>query len=161
MNISENSRIWIYQSNRPFTSAEEQEIDKTLDEFVSQWQAHGNELTAKAEIRYNRFIILMVDESQAGATGCSIDKSVNLMKEIEKSFGVNLFDRFNIAYKENQQVLSIDRNGFEGLISEGKITPDTIVFNNLVATVKDLNTKWEVPFKESWHAQVFQMPTYS
>jgi hypothetical protein len=155
MNISENSRVWIYQSDRAFTSSEEESIKGALDEFTGQWQAHGNQLTAASEIRYNRFIILIVDESQAGASGCSIDKSVNLMKEIEKHFNVNLFDRFIIAYKDGNQVLSTNREGFEDLIREGKVNEDTIVFNNLVPTVSDLNSKWEVPFKDSWHATVF------
>jgi hypothetical protein len=155
MNISENSRVWIYQSDRPFTAAEESSIMLALNDFTGQWQAHGHPLAAKSEVRYNRFIILTVDESQAGATGCSIDKSVNLMKEIENNFRVNLFDRFNIAYKVGNQVLSEDRTGFENLIAAGKITEDTVVFNNLVQTVKDLDSKWEIPFKESWHATVF------
>jgi hypothetical protein len=155
MNISENSRVWIYQSNRAFTSSEEEAITKALNDFTGQWQAHGQQLAAAAEIKYSRFIILMVDESQAGASGCSIDKSVALMKEIEKHFNVELFNRFNIAYKEGDKILSVDRDAFEKLISEGKVTEDTIVFNNLVQTVAELNSKWEVSFKDSWHARVF------
>lgn len=155
MNISENSRVWIYQSNRPFTNSEEEAIKNTLNEFTGQWQAHGEQLAAAAEIRYSRFIILIVDESQAGASGCSIDKSVNLMKEIERHFNLNLFDRFDIAYKANNEVLSINRSGFERLIKEGKVNEETIVFNNLVPTLRELNTKWEVPFRDSWHATLF------
>jgi len=157
MNISENSRVWIYQSNRAFTANEEEAIAKALSDFTGQWQAHGQQLAAAADIRYSRFLILMVDESQAGASGCSIDKSVGLMKEIEKHFNVELFNRFNIAYKEGDQVLSADREDFEELINDGKVTEDTIVFNNLVQTVAELNSKWEVPFKDSWHATVFAM----
>lgn len=155
MNISENSRVWIYQSNRPFTASEEDAVKKALNEFTGQWQAHGQQLAAASDIRYNRFIILSVDESQAGTTGCSIDKSVGLIKEIEKHFNVNLFDRFNIAYKEGDNVLATDRDGFEKLIAEGKVNEDTVVFNNLVQTVAELHSKWEVPFKDSWHATVF------
>ncbi|WP_207534621.1 ABC transporter ATPase [Desertivirga arenae] len=157
MQISENSRVWIYQSDRPFTDTEKTEIEALLTAFTGQWQAHGHQLSAFAEIRFDRFLILMVDESQAGATGCSIDKSVKLMQQIEAEYKVNLFDRFNIAYKQQEQVLSCNRIEFEGLIRDGKITEDTIVFNNLVQTRKELDENWETPFKQSWHKRVFNL----
>lgn len=155
MNFSENSRIWIYQSNRELTPAELQRTEDILTKFTSEWTAHNNQLKAKAEIRYNRFFILTVDESQAGASGCSIDKSVNLMKQLEQEFNINLFDRFNIAYRTNEGIVSVSRNEFEELIKQGLVNTETIVFNNLANTLKDLDTKWEVPFKNSWHKQVF------
>jgi hypothetical protein len=155
MNFSENSRVWIYQSNRELISAEVAQIEPVLNNFATGWTAHNNQLKAKAEIRYNRFIVLVVDESQAGASGCSIDKSVGLMKAIEQEFNINLFDRFNIAYRTAAGITSVGRNEFEELIKQGDVTADTIVFNNLAATLKDLDTKWEVPFKNSWHQQVF------
>lgn len=97
----------------------------------------------------------MVDEEQAGATGCSIDKSVNLMKQIEEELDINLFDRFNIAYRDVNGIRSCSREEFENLISEGKITENTIVFNNLIQTVAEVENNWEIPFKNSWHPRVF------
>ncbi|MFD2160960.1 ABC transporter ATPase [Paradesertivirga mongoliensis] len=155
MEISKRSRVWIYQSNRPFSSQEEQHINEKLGAFLSQWEAHGNKLTAKATIYYNRFIVLMVDEELAGATGCSIDKSVNLMKQLEQELNISLFDRFNIAYRDASGVASCDRGEFEKLITEGKVTKGTIVFNNLVQTVDEFEQHWEVPFKLSWHEKLF------
>jgi hypothetical protein len=156
MEISKKSRVWIYQSNRPLLLNEEHLINEKLGSFISQWEAHGNKLTAKAEIRYNRFIILIVDEQQAGATGCSIDKSVNLMKQIEQDLHLSLFDRFNIAYRDSEgTITSCNRDEFERRIGDGSINKSTIVFNNLVQTLSDLEEKWEVPFKDSWHESVF------
>ena len=155
MEISKKSRVWIYQSNRPFTLLEENRIKEILHGFIAQWEAHGNKLTAAAEIRYNRFIFLIVDEEQAGATGCSIDKSVNLFKGIEHELNVNLFDRFNIAYRDAEGIKSCNREEFEKLITAGKVDQNTIVFNNLVQTLAEVETNWEVPFKSSWHEKVF------
>lgn len=155
MEFSSHSRVWIYQADRELTALEAQEAQVLLDNFTRSWTAHNNQLLAKAEIRYNRFLILFVDESQAGASGCSIDKSVNFMKQIEQHFGINLFDRFNLAYRNGEQILSAPRAQFEELIKQGKINGDTIVFNNLAQTLTDLRTKWEVPFNNSWHKQLF------
>jgi hypothetical protein len=158
MNISEQSRVWIYQANRVLDSEEVIRIQAKLDNFTSQWLAHGNELLAKSEIRYNQFLILFVDEQQAGATGCSIDQSVKLMLSLEKEFSINLFDRFQLAYRNGEAIKTCSREEFEQLIRSGQITGETIVFNNLVSTRKGLETNWEIPLKNSWHAQVFSVP---
>jgi hypothetical protein len=155
MQFSQSSRVWVYQSDKELNDGAVNKLQADLDNFTINWTAHNNQLKAKAEIRYNRFIILIVDESQAGATGCSIDKSVRFMKDIEQNFGINLFDRFNLAYRDGEQILSVPRHTFEGLISNKTIDTNTIVFNNMVQNLSELETKWEVPFKDSWHIQLF------
>jgi hypothetical protein len=156
MQFSEHSRVWIYQSDKQLSDVQTAQILDQLNNFAAEWTAHNHQLKAKAEVRYNRFLILIVDENQAGASGCSIDKSVNFMKKLEQEFGINLFDRFNLAYRDGEQVLSLPRHDFEELLKSGKITKDTIVFNNLVQSLQQLETKWEVPFKDSWHNQLFR-----
>ena len=155
MQFSENSRVWVYQADKKLLDSEVQQIKTLLDSFTTGWTAHNNQLKAKAEIRYNRFLILIVDENQAGASGCSIDKSVNFMKQIGEQFNINLLDRFNLAYRDGEEVLSAPRNDFEELLKNGHITTNTIVFNNMVQNLTELQTKWEVPFKDSWHIQLF------
>ncbi len=155
MQFSEQSRVWIYQSDRELYDEQVKQLHEILNNFTAEWTAHNHQLKAKAEVRYNRFLILIVDESQAGASGCSIDKSVNFMKKLEQQFDIKLFDRFNFAYRDGEKVLSLPRHDFERMLKEGKITTNTIVFNNLVQDLQQLDTKWEVPFKDSWHLQLF------
>jgi len=155
MNISENSRVWVYQSDRPFTIEEEQAIQKILNDFTTEWQAHGHALAALAEIYYHQFIVLSVDEQIAGATGCSIDKSVHLMKELESNFNINLFDRFRMAYRQGEGIINCSREEFEERIKKGIVDGQTLVFNNLISRRKELETSWNIPLAESWHAKVF------
>lgn len=155
MIFSPQSKVWIYQSNRAFTPAEANAIQQKLDAFTAQWTAHGHQLKAKAEIRYNFFIVLIVDQDVASATGCAIDSSVRVIKEIENEYGVDLFDRFNMAYKIGDEVHVNSKEDFETLITIKNITPETIVFNNLVQTLAEYQTKWELPLAESWHNFVF------
>lgn len=155
MNFSPQSKVWIYQSDRKFSTAETQEIQQKLDTFTAQWKAHGHQLQAKAMIPYQFFIVFVVDESAANTTGCSIDSSVKVIKEIETSYGVDLFNRFNMAYKVGDEVQVNSKEDFETLISIKKIGAQTIVFNNLVQTLQDFEQKWEVPMAESWHKLVF------
>jgi len=157
MNISENSRVWIYQANRILTLEEEKAILQILHNFTAEWLAHGHALAAKGEVLHHQFILLSVDEEVAGATGCSIDKSVNLMKEIEQKFNLNLFDRFRIAYRHNEEVINCSREEFEALIKNGSVNENTLVFNNLINSRNELQSAWEIPFKDSWHAKVFSV----
>src|SRR6187401_1503982 len=92
-----DSRIWIYQANRELTEGEINQVNETTCEFVESWTAHDKDLMASFEIRYNRFLILMVDEKSAGASGCSIDKSVHFVKSLEKKFNIDFFDRMKFA----------------------------------------------------------------
>lgn len=155
--MNQQARVWIYQSNRDFNDDELQQLQLLLVEFTKNWTAHNQQLQANFEIRYSQFIVLMVDERQAGASGCSIDKSVHLMKQIEQKFNIDLFDRFHIAWKQNDKVESACREDFEKLIKQGFITEETIVFNNLVATYDEYLSNWEIPFKNSWHSKVFKL----
>lgn len=148
-------RIWIYQADRQMSADDKRKVLDKLERFTADWKAHGRPLAAKAEVRYDRFIILMVDDAIAPPTGCSIDKSVYLLKEIEKETGLNLFDRLQIAYRDGDQIAVAPRSEFERLITAGEVTGDTIVFNNLITAYPELETHWEVPLNQSWHAQVF------
>lgn len=148
-------RIWIYQASRPLSEREEEMVLHKLAQFTTQWKAHGAPLAASVEIRYHLFIIIAVDQSYALPSGCSIDKSVHLLKELEHELGISLFDRMQIAYREKGEIRVVPRAQFEQLIAEGKITADTIVFNNLVIDKANLIDEWEVPFHQSWHAKVF------
>ncbi|CAM4156768.1 hypothetical protein SAMN06265348_105154 [Pedobacter westerhofensis] len=155
MSFSPQSKVWIYQGDREFTETEMTAIRQQLNDFTSQWKAHGHQLQAKAEILYNYFIVFIVDEATAGATGCSIDASVRIVKGFEQEYGIDLFNRFNMAYKVGQKVVVVNKEDFETLITIKKVTPETIVFNNMVQNLADFETKWEVPFRESWHNKVF------
>ena len=150
-------RIWIYQADRVLDSREQQQILDRLASFTEQWRAHGKELSARVEIRHGLFVIITVDDSVAPPTGCSIDKSVHLLKEIEQELGVGLFDRMKIAYRKLPagEIAIASREDFQRLIDEGQVTADSLVFNNLVSSYPDLADKWEVPMSQSWHAQVF------
>jgi len=149
--LSDQSKVWIYQTNRRLTTSEQTSIKEKLDEFIPDWIAHGKNLKASSDILYDHFIILMVDESAASASGCSIDASVHFLKDIEKDFNVILFDRLLFAFKQDDEVKVVNKNTFKELISDNQINNETLVFNNLVNTKKELNENWLIPLRTSWH----------
>jgi hypothetical protein len=148
------SRVWIFQANRPLTPDEQAVMATETQQFIESWTAHNQCLHASYFIKYNLFLILMVDESQAGASGCSIDKSVHFVKGLEKKFNLNFMNRLQIAYRDNDQIKIVSLQEFEALIAKGLINDETVVFNNLVQTKKELDEQWEVPLRKSWHKQL-------
>jgi hypothetical protein len=153
--MPKESRVWIYQADREFTATEEELISKRAGEFVEKWTSHNQRVKAGYEIRYHRFLILMLDESHVTAGGCSIDSSVHFIRSLENDFQNTLTDRMKFAFKRNGQVEVVSKNEFEKLLAEGTVTGDTLVFNNLVPDKGELDSNWEVPMKSSWHKQFF------
>jgi hypothetical protein len=153
MNLPLSTRVWVFQSNRELTNNEVNLINQQAKQFVDQWTAHGSKLKADFEIRYNRFLILAADESAAMASGCSIDKSVAFMKELEGRFNLNLFDRMQVAFRKENAIETISLSEFQEALASGDLSEDTIVFNNLVQNINELNHQWEVPVKNSWHSR--------
>ena len=151
--LSPESRIWIYQSSREFTAAEAQQINQIATEFVNNWSAHGAALMAAAEVLHNRFLVIGVDEKQAAASGCSIDKSVTLVKKVELDFNTHLLDRMQIAYRSGTEIKTCKLPQISALLAKSEITENTIIFNNLVSTKKDWESNWEIQLKDSWILQ--------
>lgn len=149
-------KVWIYQADRFFTQPELEIAKEKLQQFVQEWTAHGSQLAGSVEIKYNLFIIFVVDESLAHVTGCSIDKSVRVLKELEEEINIGLFNRMLISYRDLEgNIQLVSRDIFEALCKEGEVNEQTIVFNNILQSADDFDSKWEVPFKDSWHQTVF------
>ena len=154
-NLPDSSRVWVYQSNRAFSDSELIVLKTSISEFNLSWEAHGKKLNSAIELYYNQFIVIFVDESFQEATGCSIDKSVALMKDIEAKFGVEMLDRMNLAYKKGDSIINIKIGDFQLKARSGEFDTDMIVFNNLVKNKGEFSTNWETTVKKSWHINLF------
>lgn len=149
--LPDSSRVWIYQANRSFTQEELEEIRARLDEFLTQWTVHGSELKAGYEIKYKRFIIVGLDQQVNPASGCSIDASVAFIQQLEKDYNVDLLDKMNVSYKQGEFVAYKTLTDFRKMAKNKSVSPNTIVFNNLVNNKAEYINNWEVPASESWH----------
>ena len=148
------SRVWIYQSNKPFKKEQLDEVNNLVLRFVADWTSHNHLLKATGGIIHDCFIVLVVDETRAGASGCSIDKSVRFIQYLEQEYDQNLFDRLTFAYLDGEDVKMIHKIDMEKAYQEGVITDETLFFDNLVKTKEDYLKKWLVPLKKSWHSRM-------
>ena len=93
-------------------------------------------------------------ETQA-ATGCSIDASVQFIQQLEKQYGVDLLDKMNVTYRLGEHIAHKPLIDFKKMAKEKAVSEKTIVFNNLVNTIEEMQESWEVPASESWHSRFF------
>lgn len=149
--LPEDSRVWIYQSNRKLSDEEVSIIEPKVIEFLKQWTAHGKDLDAGYEIKYNRFVILGLNQENASASGCSIDASVYFIQSLEKEFGIDLLDKMNVTFYNGEFIAHKSLADFKKMAKAKSVSKNTVVFNNLVNTKLDYLENWEVPAKDSWH----------
>jgi hypothetical protein len=148
--MMDHSRVWIYTSDREFSVKENELITESCKQFVSDWTAHSVQLLGSCAILKNRFIVLVVDESSHGASGCSIDSSVNFIRSLETNYGLSLLNGGKVAIELNGTTRLLTMKEITGLIASDSITEDTIVYDHLVATIGEFHERWMTNVRQSW-----------
>lgn len=153
--FSPESRVWVYVCNRTLSAAESAAVQEQLNRFCRQWTAHNQSLKAAGEVFQNEFLLLMVDETQAGASGCSIDKSVHFLEELGQAFQVDFFERMRFGWLDSEDRLQMGNPAVLGeAVQENRVSADTLMVNTLVQTKSALAEKWLTPFAQSWHRRL-------
>lgn len=149
-NLPATARIWIFQASRPFTAGEIRVVESKLRRFSEKWAVHGSPLETSFAIKFDQFIVLAADESRESASGCSIDSSVRVLKDIGQSVGIQLFERDQVAFKTDMGILLVPFQELKQKFQEGTLNEGTLTFNNLVDTKAGFEKNWLVPAGETW-----------
>ena len=152
-NFNNQSKVWIYQSNRPFVVNEATAVNEMLQEFTANWKSHGASVKAFAKLFFNQFIVLMADETATHVGGCSTDSSVRVIKTIEQQFNVQLFDRQTLAFVLDNEIELVPLSQLINAVQIEKLNGDTLYFNNTVLTKEQLLNEWIIPARLSWLAK--------
>ncbi len=148
--FNDKSRVWIYQSSRLFFVSEALELEGILEDFVNTWNAHGVPVKGFANLFFGRFVVFIADETTGIVSGCSTDSSVRVIKEIEKKFKVNMFDRQLLSFFINGKIEQLPISQLEYAFQQGFVTSESLYFNNTVLNKKELVEKWIIPVADSW-----------
>ncbi|HOP42668.1 MAG: hypothetical protein R2810_00015 [Flavobacteriales bacterium] len=148
-----HARVWVYKSARPLGQAEQKFVREQGSVFCDSWAAHGAALDAAVDVLHDRFVVIAVDEVQAKASGCSIDKSVGFIKDLEYQLNLMLTDRMVVVFELNGELRSCRLEEVQELLADGTLSGDTIVYDDLVTTKADLDARFQVPLRDSWMAR--------
>ena len=146
------SRMWFYGLAKPLSGAQSEELVQLMDEFTSQWKAHGAQLAAAYRWINHQFLIIAVDEGQQQATGCSIDKSVHLLQEFGAKHHLDFFNRMLVYVMENGTFTTYSTVELKAAIAEGKIGPKTQIMNATSATLQE-SGMGTLDLADSWAAK--------
>ena len=151
--LSAESRVWIYQGNRPFTPEEEESVHNALKRFCMEWTAHGEPLKSSFRIEKSQFVIMAVDEDYHNPSGCSIDSSVGVLRQINTITGVDLLDRTKVPFYLDGKVTLIPISQLKSNFSSGRLQASTLTCNLLAATKAQWDKKWQIAVENSWMAK--------
>jgi len=154
LDYPDKAKVWIYQSSKYLDADDIAYLKVELDDFVSEWESHGNMLKATFEIVYDLFVVIVVDEEGDRMCGTAQDNSLKLMKKLGEQLEVDFLDRMTQSYKKGEKIQIVKMNDFTTLLDNKDIDENTIVYNNMVTTKYDFDNNWEVPLKDSWHKQL-------
>jgi hypothetical protein len=146
----EHSRVWIYQADRKLSFDEQVKLMDDGAAFVKQWTAHGAELMAGFFVILDHFVVIVLDEKVESASGCSIDKSMRLILDFQKELNVNFTNRLISALYINNEVVLYPYNEVKNALESGKISGETMVFDNSTQDLETLKTSWLKPLKDTW-----------
>jgi hypothetical protein len=152
--LPDSSQIWIFQADRLLDVFEIDKCAQFLIEKLSNWASHGTPLTASFKFEYNRFIIIAVDSDQNSASGCSIDTSNRWIKELQLKLNIDFFDR-SLAFLVDNKINNVSIFGIKNQILSNSIMPETMVFDNTIASKLELKNNWILKAKESHLARYF------
>lgn len=155
--LPDDSRAWVFGADRTLTEQQSQQLLEEVDRFLPAWTAHGAPLTVGRDWRYGRFLTIAVDQSTAGASGCSIDGLFRTLKSIEPKLGASLVTSGLIFFRdENGAIQSVDREEFAELGAKGKIRNETTAFDPTVTSLGEWRARFELPIRDAWHARLIR-----
>ena len=151
--LSAECRVWIYQGSRAFSADEEILVSNSLRGFCEQWVAHGEPLRSSFKIEKNQFVIMAVDEDFHNPSGCSIDSSVGVLRQIHSATGVDLLDRSKVSFLLDGKVTLVPLSEVKSNFASGRLQASTIMFNMLASTKAEWEAKWQITAENSWMAK--------
>ncbi len=143
----DQSKVWLYQSDRAMSKEEISKLESELLTFVEGWAAHGNQLWATAKVLNPYFAVVAVNDSLVPPSGCSVDASIHRLKDIGQEMGINFFNRMNVTIQEGEEQRQIH-------FSELKAHQEALIFDPMISSLGELRAAWPRPIGKSSFAHL-------
>ena len=149
--LPDSSRIWVFGSDKPVTGAAAQRLLGEVDRFLDGWRAHGAPLRSSRLWRDDRFLVVGVDQTDANASGCSIDGLFRSLQALEREIGARFVGGGRVFYRDHSGVAQCaERSELEALVASGAVGPNTVVFDTSITDLGEWRAKFEQPARKTW-----------
>jgi hypothetical protein len=143
-------KLWIFPSSRKFYPQEIEGLKEQIEDFLTNWTNEGQSLASSYQLKYDRFIIITVDNSEISLTLKAHDSLTTFILELEKLYDIVLLDKINVCYKQGEFVQYKDLKEFKKMMKSKGVSKKTIVFDNMITTKAELESDWEINIMDSW-----------
>jgi hypothetical protein len=151
--LPDSARVWVYGADRDLDKTAEVRLLAEVDNYLTNWTAHGVPLSAARDWRSGRFLTIAVDQEGAGASGCSIDGLFRTLKSLEQNLRANIITSGLIFFRgKNGEIRSVTRDEFGDLGTSGEVDADTEVFDLSVTTLGEWRSRFASRAGDSWHS---------
>jgi len=150
LKFPDHARVWIYGSNQLLDEHQIPEVHCAVQQFASQWMSHQQAVEATGGLLHGTFIVLVVNEQLNKPGGCSIDGSIQFIRQLGQDTGVEFLDRKYLYYLYDDQVRILPLDQLHDALNTDQVNMDTLFFDTLVQDKKSFQTEWLKPLHASW-----------
>jgi hypothetical protein len=142
--LPDSARVWIFGSDKQLSDDAATALMREVSDHLANWKAHGEPLTVGSQLLDDRFLVVAVDQSTTGASGCSIDGLFRVLQAVQSKLGANIVGGGRLFYRDHHgDIQCAPRADLEELRSSGVITKDTVVFDTTITDLGTFRTKFE------------------
>ena len=137
--LPDDSRLWCFGASRALDASRTERLFDSMRAFVSEWTAHRRDLQAGFDWLHGRFLLIGVDESRAGASGCSIDALTGHLRNLGAELNLDLLDSMPVWFRDPAgDIRMVSRADFSDLAAHGEASAHTPVFDLTLTRLGDV-----------------------
>ncbi|MDX2361334.1 MAG: hypothetical protein QNK23_11040 [Crocinitomicaceae bacterium] len=149
------AKVWMYQSNVPFTEGHLSIIQELSDVFLDQWESHGIPVQGSIDVLNTNCIRIGGYTNEDSMCGKARDGQARLAKELEGELNIELMNRMIMSFEVEGAPIIVHMHEVEEKIKAGQITNETPFYNNLIQSKKEFQESWKIQAANSWLDRYF------
>ena len=151
-NLHPLSKIWLYISPVSIDSVTKKNISSLFKDFVDDWKSHGQPVNGQLKFIKDNLLVVGADYFPDGMCGRAVDAQVRFINQINEGFNLDLLNRTNLAFVQQDSIVVHNYNNLDPLIKKGSVNKSTVYCNTFITKNSD---EIYLPFGESPFSTTF------
>ena len=153
--LPDTATVYVFPSRKLLTVAQQAVFRKELREFLKDWRAHDESLSAGLYIDDYR-VVLFIDESVARPSGCALDEWNHKLSELAREAKVECPYYHQVLCPEGETYRLFTQEEALAAWKEGNLNKETLIVQPQPKTKGNFfSSKGRVALGESWLAKLY------
>lgn len=137
--------LFVFPYDLPLEEQTQQNLLEKLSGFLGQWKAHDEQLSAKAWIEDNQFLLVEVDSKLAVPSGCSKDKLYHFIDNLNKIYEIKPGPLHLFYLKNGDKMLLLEKQELKEKWENDDQFSDYQMYPVWIQTTADYQLHWGKP----------------